>query len=359
MRQVRGTRRGALVASLLTAAMVLTACGSDKTNSGSGGTGGSGDSSAAGGDAITIGVAFDVGGRGDKSFNDSAAAGIDKAKKELGMKVLPELSGKPDETTADKEERLRTLADGGATYIVCVGFSYGDAVKTVSTEYKDVKFETIDTVVQADNVASYTFKDNESAFLVGAVAALASKTGTIGFVGGVNEPLIQNFEGGYKAGAEMAKPGIKVLSKYIAEAGDYTGYSNPPGGKTAAEGQYDSGADIVYAAAGLSNNGIFEAAAAKKKQAIGTDSDQYLTADASYKETIIASALKRIDTAVFTFLSAAKDDTFKAGATSLGVKEDGVSYVINNAEVKSAVGAKVDELKAKIADGTIKVPAVG
>jgi basic membrane protein A len=335
--------------------MVLTGCGSDDDA----GSGASGSSAAGGGDALTVGIAYDVGGRGDKSFNDSAAAGIDKAKKDLGVKLLTELSGKPDETTADKEERLRNLADGGAQVIVCVGFAYGDAVKVVSKEYPDIKFQTLDTVVEGANIASYTFKDNESAYLVGAVAALASKTGTVGMVGGVNEPLIQNFAAGYKAGAEAAKPGTKVLLKYIAEAGDYTGYSNPPGGKTAAAGQYDAGADIIYAAAGLSNNGVFEAAAAKKQLAIGTDSDQYLTADAAVKQTIIASALKRLDTAVFTFLSEVKDDKFKAGATSLGVKEEGVSYVINSATVKTAVGAKVEELKAKIADGSTTVPSVG
>lgn len=355
MRRVRGTRRGAVVASLIAVALVLTGCGG---SSGSGSGSSSAGASASGGGGPKVGVAFDVGGRGDKSFNDSAAAGIDKAKKELGIDVISELSGKPDETQADKEERLRQLGDGGAEIIVCVGFSYGDALKVVAKEYPDIKFQILDSVVEGDNIASYTFKDNESAFLVGAIAALASKTGTVGFVGGVNEPLIQNFETGYKAGVEAAKPGTKVLIKYIAEAGDYTGYSNPPGGKIAAEGLYDGGADIVYGAAGFSNNGVFEAATGKGKQAIGTDSDQYLTADAAVKESIIASALKRLDTAVFSFLTTAKDDKFKAGTTTLGVKEDGVSYVINNAEVKTEVSAKVEELKAQIVDGKITVPSV-
>lgn len=351
MRRPRMFRRGAVIASLLSATLVLSACGSDSKDKK--------DSGSGSGDGPVVAVAFDTGGRGDKSFNDAAAAGLDKAVEEFGLEKPTELSGKPDETDADKEDRLRQLADNGATAIVTVGFSYKNALETVAPDYPDVKFVLIDNVLEADNVASYVFKDNENAFLVGAIAALTSKTGKIGFVGGVNETLINNFEKGYVAGAQQVKPDIQIDIKYLTEAGDYSGYTDPGKGKVTAEGQYDGGADVVYAAAGLSNNGVFEAAAEKGKQAIGTDSDQYLTADAAYKESIIASALKRIDTVVYDFIKNVNDDTFKAGTNAVGLKENGVDYVINNAEVKAAVDGKVKELKDKVISGEIKVPSAG
>ena len=350
MRRPGGIRRGAVIASLLAGALFLTGCSSNSSEKSSS------DSGAA--SRVKVGVAFDVGGRGDKSFNDSAAAGIDKAVKEFDLAKPTELSGKPDETDADKEDRLRQLADGGSTAIICVGFSYAAALEVVAKDYPDIKFQILDNgTVKADNVGGYTFKDNENAYLVGTLAAIASKTGTIGFVGGVNETLINNFQVGFDAGAKAAKPAIKIETQYLTEAGDYSGYSSPDKGKIAAEGIYDKGADIIYAAAGLSNNGVFEAAVEKKQFAIGTDSDQYLTADASYKEQIIGSALKRLDTAVYNFIKSVKDDTFKGGNHSLGLKEDGVDYVINNAQIKAAVGAQVDAAKKKIVDGEVKVPS--
>lgn len=347
MRRPRIFRRGAVMATLLSATLALTACGGNDSDSGD--KGGSGD-------GPVVAIAFDTGGRGDKSFNDAAANGMDKAVKELDLEKPKELSGKADDTDADKENRLRELADSGATAIVTVGFAYKNALEVVAPDYPDVKFVLIDNVLEGDNVASYTFKDNESAYLVGAIAALNSKTGKIGFVGGVNETLINNFEKGYVAGAQEVKPDIQVDVKYLTEAGDYSGYADPGKGKVTAEGQFDGGADVVYAAAGLSNNGVFEAAQEKGGRAIGTDSDQYESADASYKESIIASALKRIDTVVYDFIKDVSDDSFKAGTHTVGLKEDGVDFVINNAEAKTAAESKVEELKKKIIDGEITVP---
>lgn len=329
--------------------MVASACSGNSDDSGDG---------SGGGDGPVVGVVFDVGGRGDKSFNDSAAAGVDKAVEELGLDKPVELSGKPDEPDSDKEDRIRQVADSGATAIVVVGFANAEPLRVVAPEYPDVKFVMLDNgTIEEDNVQGVTFKDNENAFLVGAVAALASQTGTIGFVGGVNETLINNFQVGYEAGAKEAKPEIVIDSKYLTEAGDYSGYADPGKGKITAQGEYDAGADIVYAAAGLSNNGVFEAAAEKGKLAIGTDSDQYLTADDAVKESIIASAIKKLDVAVYNFITAVADDKFEAGNISLGLKDDGVDYVINNEEIKAQVGAQVDELKQKIVDGEIEVPS--
>lgn len=349
MRRPRMSRRGAVLAALLSATLVLSACSSDREDSGDGSGG------EASGDLV-VAIAFDTGGRGDKSFNDSAAAGLDKAVEEFDLEKATELSGKPEESPADKEDRLRQLADNGATAILTVGFSYAEALEIVAPDYPDVKFLLIDNTVEADNVASYVFKDNESAYLVGAIAALTSQTGKIGFVGGVNETLINNFEQGFVAGAQQARADIQIDVKYLTEAGDYSGYTDPGKGKATAAGQYDAGADVVYAAAGLSNNGVFEAAAEKGGKAIGTDSDQYVTADPSVQSTIIASALKRIDTVVYDFISSVKDGEFEAATHSVGLAEDGVDYVINDPAVKTAIDSKIQELKSKIVSGEIEVP---
>lgn len=347
MRNPRGMKFAAVAAVL---ALSLAACGGSDDDSSS-----SSSSSASSGTTLKVGLAFDIGGRGDKSFNDAAAAGFDKAAKEfkLGKK---ELAAKDGEVDADKEARLKELADAGYNPIVAVGYIYASALKAVAPDYPDTKFEIIDdNSFTAANVASYTFKENESAFLVGALAALGSKTGTIGFVGGVNNPLIQKFEAGYKAGAAAAKPGVKVLSTYITQPPDYTGFAAPDKGKVAATGLYQRGADVIYGAAGLSNNGVFEAAAAGKKWAIGTDADQYQTAAAAVKPYIIGSALKGVDTAVYDFIKGVEDKSVKSGNTVLGLKEDGVGYVVNNTTFDQ-YKTQIDKFKQDIIAGTITVP---
>jgi basic membrane protein A len=326
--------------------LALTACG--------GGDDSGSDNTSTSPEKLKVGLAFDIGGRGDKSFNDSAVAGLDRATKELDVETK-ELAAKAGEVDADKEARLKELADAGYTTIVAVGFAYGNALKAIAPDYPDTKFMIVDTVVDAPNVHSYTFKENESAYLVGALAALGTKTNVIGFVGGVNNPLIQKFEAGYKAGAQAAKPGVQVLSTYLTQPPDFTGFAAPDKGRLAAQGLYDKNADIVYAAAGLSNDGVFQAAAAANKFAIGTDKDQYLTAAAAVKETIIGSALKGVDTAVFDFIDSVSKDQFKAGADTLGLKENGVGYVITNAGFQQ-YKEKIDGYKSQIVDGTITVP---
>ncbi|MFI5958352.1 BMP family protein [Cryptosporangium sp. NPDC051539] len=349
MRYPRGMKFAAVAAVL---AMALTACGGSDSDSSTG----SGSSSSSGSaKTLKIGLAFDIGGRGDKSFNDSAAAGFDKAGKEFKLESK-ELAAKADEVDADKEARLKELADAGYNTIVAVGFAYANALKAVAPDYPDTKFQIIDdSSVTGDNVASYTFKENEAAYLVGALAALSSKTGTVGFVGGVNNPLIQKFQAGFQAGAKAAKPSIKVLSTYISQPPDFSGFAAPDKGKVAATGLYERGADVIYAAAGLSNNGVFEAAAAAKKWAIGTDSDQYLTAAAAVKPYIIGSALKGVDTAVYNYIKSVEDNSFKAGNTVLGLKEDGVGYVINNEQFKQ-YATQIDTFKADIISGKITAP---
>jgi len=348
LRYPRGIKFAAVAAVL---ALSLAACGGSDDDTSSSNS----SSSSASGTELKVGLAFDIGGRGDKSFNDAAAAGFDKASKEFKLDKK-ELAAKADEVDADKEARLKELADAGYNPIVAVGFAYANALKAVVKDYPDTKFEIIDdNSVTSANLASYTFKENESAFLVGALAALGSKTGTVGFVGGVNTPLIQKFEAGYKAGAEKAKPGIKVLSTYISQPPDFSGFSSPDKGKVAAAGLYQRGADVVYGAAGLSNNGVFEAAAAAKKYAIGTDSDQYQTASAAVKPYVIGSALKGVDTAVYNFIKSVEDKSFKSGNTVLGLKEDGVGYVVN-ATAFDQYKTQIDKFKQDIIAGTITVP---
>ena len=344
-----------LVAAALIGAMTLTACGDD-TETGGGDGGNAGPSSD-----LKIGLAYDIGGRGDKSFNDSAAVGLDKAKKDFGISEdnVSELSARANETDTDRSTRLDLLAKGGYNPIIAVGFAYAPAVKTVAPKYPDVKFGIVDATtfdVEAPNVANLVFAEEQGSFLVGAAAALKDTTNSVGFIGGCSVPLIAKFEAGFKAGAEAAKPGIKVVSRYLSTPQqNCSGFNDPAAGAEAAKGMFDGGADIVYAAAGGSGSGVFQAASAAGKKAIGVDSDQYLTADPAVQKVIMTSMIKRVDVAVLNFLTAAKDGKFVAGATTFDLKADGVGYSTSGGGVDD-IKTKLDEYKAKIVDGSITVP---
>ncbi len=345
-----------VLALAATAAMALSACGSSSSSSSSTGTG------AAGGGATTsaakklkVGMAYDVGGRGDQSFNDSAARGLDKAKTELGIETK-ELEATQGEKDAQKEERLRLLAQGGYNPIVAVGFAYAASLKKVAADFPDTSFAIVDDdSIQAKNVTPLVFAENQGSFLVGVIAAQASKSGTIGYIGGVNTPLLQKFEAGYTAGAKAVKPDIKVQVKYLTEPPDFSGFGDPAKGKTVAEGMLDANADVIYAAAGGSGAGAFQAVAARKKLAIGVDSDQYLTAPAGVKDVIVTSMLKRVDTAVYDYVKADASGTPLTGTQRFDLKADGVGYSTSNPVVQP-FAAKADEYKAKIISGEIKVP---
>jgi basic membrane protein A and related proteins len=345
-----------LAAAALVGALTLAACGNDSTDSGGGGA-----SSAAPSSNLKIGMAYDIGGRGDKSFNDSAALGLDNAEKTFGISKdnVKELSARASETDTDRGTRLELLAKGGFNPIVAVGFAYAPALKLVAPKYPDVKFGIVDATtddVSAPNVTNLTFAEQQSSFLVGAAAALKTTSGTVGFIGGCSVPLIAKFEAGYKAGVEKAKPGTKVVTKYLSTPQqNCSGFNDPAAGQESAKGMYDGGADIVYAAAGGSGSGVFTAAAAAGKKAIGVDSDQYLSADPSVQKTIITSALKRVDVAVLDFLTGAKDNKFTAGAKLFDLKVDGVGYATSGGAVDD-IKTKLDDYKAQIVAGTITVP---
>lgn len=350
-------RASAAVAGLAAAAMVLTACGgssSSNTAGGSSSSAGGGGSAAAGG--LKVGLAYDIGGRGDKSFNDSAALGLDKAKKDLGV-TAQESEAQPSETDSDKEERLRTLADAGATAVVAVGFAYAGPLAKVAPDYPKVHFAIVDDASKmADNLTSIVFAANQSSFLVGAAAALKTKTGTVGFIGGVQTPLIQEFQAGYTAGVKAAKPGTKVLVQYLTQLPDFSGFSDPAKGKTAAGGLLDQKADVIYQAAGGSGSGVFEAVAGKPGAlAIGVDSDQYQSAAPGVKDIILTSALKNVNVGVFNFLASVKDGTVKAGTVEYDLKNGGVGYSTANPKIAD-IEPQLDAFKAKIIDGSIKVP---
>lgn len=353
---MRTTRGMAAVAGVAAVAMLLAACGSSK----SGSSGGSSSSGSSGGSASTlkIGMAYDIGGRGDKSFNDAAAAGLDAAKKKYNLPAsnVKELEAAQGEAESDKEARLTQLADNGYTTIVAVGFAYADAIKAVVPKYPNVKFAIIDdNSVQQPNLADLTFAEEQGSYLVGVIAALKSKKHHVGFIGGVNVPLIQKFQAGFDAGAKAADPSVKIENKYLTQPPDFGGFNDPTKGETAANGIYDAGADVIFAAAGGSGSGVFKAAKAKSALAIGTDSDQYQSAAPDVKDVIISSMLKKVDVAVGSFIDSVKNGTFKAGNTVFDVKSGGIDYSTSGGKIDD-IKAKVDEFKQKIVDGTITVP---
>jgi basic membrane protein A len=345
-------RRRTKLVSVLSAgilALALAACGDD-------GDSGDGDGDGATSD-VKVGFAYDVGGRGDESFNDSAAAGLDQAIDEFGMEAQ-ESEAELDEPETARAERLRTFADAGYDPIIAVGFAYAPAVAEVAAEYPDLHFAIIDDATLADvpNVASLVFAEEQGSFLVGAAAALKSEAGHIGFIGGVETPLILKFQAGYEAGAKAVNPDINVDVTYLTQAPDFSGFNDPAKGKTAAEGMFDAGADVVYHAAGGSGGGLFEAAQAAGKLAIGVDADQYnQQAYAAVKDVILTSMIKRVDIAVFEFITSAVEGEPLAGTTVFDLEAEGVGYSTSNPAVEEYAEG-VEDFAAQIVDGSITVP---
>ncbi len=337
------------------AAMMLTACSSGATPSATSAAPSASTSASSEAPKIKVGMAYDVGGRGDQSFNDSAAAGLDKAAKEFGVDIK-ESAATNGEAASAREERLNQLIDAGYTNIVAVGFAYAESVKKVAAANPDVKFAIVDdSSITADNVMNLTFAANQGSFLVGAAAALTSKTKHVGFVGGVETDLIKSFEAGFDAGVKAVDPSIKIDSKYLTQPPDFSGFGDVAKGKAAAEGMYQSGADVVYHAAGGSGGGVFTAAKAAGKWAIGVDSDQALTAPEDVRSVILTSMIKRVDVGVYTFIKSVHDGSFKGGTTLFDLKADGVGYSTTGGHV-DAIKDKLEAFKADIISGKITVP---
>ena len=372
---MRATRGMQLVALAAGAALMLSACGSSGGSSSSGSNSGgapAGSTSSSGSSApkskIKVGMAYDVGGRGDHSFNDLAAAGLDKAKSTLGVQTK-ELAATQNENEQAKENRLTLLASSGYNPIIAIGFLYATAVSKVVAKYPKTHFAIVDdpgncqgkaqgglAAAAQPNVTCLLFTEEQSSYLVGIAAGLATKTNNVGFVGGVNEPLIQKFQAGYQAGVKAVNPKAKVQVSYLTQPPDFGGFSDAAKGQTTAQGMYDNKADIVYAAAGGSGDGVFKAAKADGKLAIGVDSDQYTQpAEAAVKSVILTSALKGVDTAVFNFIDTNVKGTVKAGIQRFDLAENGVGYSTSNPAIKP-YEAKIDQYKMKIISGAITVP---
>lgn len=345
-------RRMTKMAALLTVpVLALAACGGNGDGNGDDTTG---DEAAPESD-IRVGMAYDVGGRGDQSFNDSAAAGMDQAVEEYGMESQ-ESEAADGEPESAREERLRTFADAGFDPIIAVGFAYSASVTKVAAEYPEIHFAIVDDeAAAADNIANLVFAEEQGSFLVGAAAALKTETDHLGFIGGVEVPLIKKFEAGFIAGVEAVNPDITVDVVYLTQPPDFSGFADPAKGKTAAEGMFDGGADIVYHAAGGSGGGLFEAASAAGTWAIGVDSDQYNTADASVQDVILTSMLKNVNVAVFEYLTEVNDGNFPSGVTRYDLSVDGVGYSTSGGFVDDITG-DLDEYKQQIIDGEITVP---
>jgi basic membrane protein A len=340
-------------AALVAGALALTACGGS-----SGGTAASPSGSSTKSEKVLkVGLAYDIGGRGDQSFNDLAAAGLDKVRKDLKVETK-ELSANPGETDADKQTRLELLAKGGYNPIIAVGFAYATALGKVAPAYPDTKFGIIDGVVDAPNVTGLTFAAEQGSFLVGAAAALKTKTKNVGYIGGCLVPLLQAFQAGFAAGVKQVDPTIKVQVKYLSTpAGNCTGFNDPAAGKETAKGMYDNSADIIYAAAGGSGKGVFEAAKAAGKLGIGVDSDQYNQAPlASVKSVIMTSAIKRVDTAVFEYVESVAKGAPLTGTQVYDLKRDGVGYSTSGGMVDD-IKTKLDDYRQQIIDGKITVPS--
>ncbi len=343
----------ALVAALLIGGMPLAACGNNDNTSPTGG--------GATGSNLKIGLAYDIGGRGDKSFNDAAAAGLEKATTDFGLSKdnVKELSARAGETDTDRAQRLELLAKGGFNPVLAIGFAYAKALGTVAPKYPNVKFGIVDATVddvKGPNVSNLVFAEEQGSYLVGAAAALKSPSDHIGFVGGCDVPLIHKFQAGYEAGAKKIKAGIKIDSKYLSTPqGACSGFNDPAAGKEAAKGMYDGGADIVYQAAGGSGGGVFSAAKDAKKLAIGVDSDQYNTAGADVQSVIMTSMIKHVEVAVFTFLKQVKDNQFASGAQVFDLKVNGVGYSTSGGKIDN-IKSQLDDLRKQIIDGTITVP---
>jgi basic membrane protein A len=288
-------------------------------------------------------IIYDLGGKFDKSFNEAAYNGMEKWKKETGKKYLEfEVTNE-----SQREQSVRRMAEKGASPIISVGFSQASAVEKVSKEFPKLNFVIVDMVVDGPNVQSVVFKEQEGSFLVGTMAAMASKTGKVGFVGGMDIPLIRKFECGYEQGAKFANPKAEVFQNMTGTTG--AAWNDPARGGELAKAQFAKGVDVVFAAAGGTGTGVYQAAKDSGKLAIGVDSNQ----NHLQPGTMLTSMLKRVDVAVYNV-----SKTFKPGLTVLGLKEGGVDFAMdeNNAKLVSAdMKKKVEVAKADIISGKIKV----
>ncbi|MEO5511721.1 MAG: BMP family ABC transporter substrate-binding protein [Longimicrobiales bacterium] len=308
---------------------------------------------------VRAGIVFDVGGRGDKSFNDGAYIGGKRASDSLGVGIR---MIEPGDGT-DREAGVRLLAAEGMNIVIGVGFIFTDDLARLAVEYPDTKFAGVDYALSTDaagnviapppNVAALKFREEEGSFLVGALAALVGGSRKVGFVGGMDIPLINKFEAGYRAGVKHVCPDCEVIAQYAGVTPE--AFANPTKGKELALTQYRSGVKVIFQAAGSTGLGVFEAARQTGSLAIGVDADQYDEAPGY----ILTSMVKGVSASVYDIIGRVHTGTFKGGIYSFGLKENGVGYVYderNRALIPDAVHARIEALRQEIIDGRIKVP---
>ncbi len=358
------TRLRTLVMPLAVLALVAAACGNDN----GGNTGGTGGTEC--NPDLSVGVAYDVGGIGDKSFNDAANAGLQAAIDEGLVCKDNTDSLEPDATGSNRDENVIALAEAGHNLVIAVGFAFSPGINENAGDYSRTHFAIIDGYATCGtacglandgltNVTDLTFKEHEGSFLVGAAAAIEAgklNCGTVGFLGGQTGPLIEKFQAGYEAGIATIDPSIDVLVEYIGD--DVTAFNDAVKGEALSTKMYDQGACIIYHAAGASGAGLFNAAVSADKLAIGVDSDQYLLVSAEQQPHILTSMLKRVDTAVHDAIQNAGEGTLEAGGQVFGMAEGGVDYSKSNTELMTDdMVSQLDDLKQKIIDGKIIVPS--
>jgi basic membrane protein A len=310
--------------------------------------------------SVDVGVVFDLGGRGDKSFNDGAYLGAERAEKELGVRVRFIEPGEG----SDRESGLRLLAAEGMDLVIGVGFIFTDDLAQLAREYPTTKFAGVDYSVATDqhgavipppsNLAALKFREEQGSYLVGALAALVGKSKKVGFVGGMDSPLIQKFEMGYKAGVHQVCPDCTVLTQYAGVTPE--AFRNPGKGKEIALSQYQQGANVIFHASGSTGLGVFEAARQTNKLAIGVDANQYSEAPGY----VLTSMVKGVDNAVYDAIRRVKDHTFTGGIYQYGLAEQGVGYVYdtnNEKLIPPDVRARLEKLRQDIVAGRIVVPS--
>ena len=293
-------------------------------------------------------IVFDMGGKFDKSFNEAAYTGAERFKKETAIAYREfEVTNE-----AQREQALRNMARRGSQVVVGIGFGQASGMERVAREFPNLKFAIVDAIVDLPNVQSIVFKEHEGSFLVGMAAAMASKTGKIGFVGGMDIPLIRRFALGYEEGAKYVNAKIEIYRNMTGTTP--AAWNDPTRGGELARSQFDRGADVIYAAAGATGLGVLQAAKDKGRLAIGVDSNQ----NHIHPGSVLTSMIKRVDLAVYEAFKAAKDGTWKAGVRSLGVAEDGVGFSLdqhNRGLITAEMEKRLQQARADIAAGKIKV----
>lgn len=299
--------------------------------------------------SLRVGLVLDKGGKDDKSFNSAAYLGAKKAETDLKIDLKY-----VEATDTNAIENLhRAFARKKFDLIIGVGFAQQEAVKKVAAQFPQIKFAVIDSEVNAANVRSLLFEEHEGSFLVGALAAMASKSNSVGFVGGMDIPLIRRFSMGYAAGAKYVNPKIKFTENYVGVTGE--AWNNPAKAKELALAQIAKGSDVIFVAAGASNSGVFDAAEEKSKLAIGVDSNQNWIKPG----IILTSMMKAVDVAVYDTIKETQAGKFTGGLVRYGLKNNGVDYTLdkhNEKLITADMKKKVDEIKKKIIAGQIQVP---